>query len=139
MPLPHLVARFNKRVTNRVTGRLATRLPGFGVITHHGRKSHRAYRTPLNVFWRGGKVIVALTYGPNTDWVRNVMAEGGCLLETRGHKVRLVEPRRFHDEQRRAVPMPVRTVLGLTHVSDFLELTPEGEPHTASRVKPWAY
>src|SRR5690242_18534552 len=100
MPLPHSVARFNKKVTNRITGRLATRLPGFGVVIHTGRKSGRQYRTPINVFKRGDKYIVALTYGPNADWVRNVLASGGCTLETRGRTIRLTDPRLFHDERR---------------------------------------
>ena len=57
MPLPHSVARFNRRVTNRLTGRLATRLPGFGVVLHTGRKTHRNYRTPVKFFQRAGKYV----------------------------------------------------------------------------------
>ncbi len=68
IPLPRSVARFNRRVTNRVLGPLAPRLPGFGVVVHRGRRSGRAYRTPVNVFARPGGVVVALAYGPNSDW-----------------------------------------------------------------------
>ena len=46
MPLPRSVARFNRRVTNRLLGRLAPRLPGFGIVVHTGRKTQRRYRTP---------------------------------------------------------------------------------------------
>lgn len=127
MPLPHSVARFNKRVTNRLTGRLATHLPGFGVLVHTGRKTHRQYRTPINIFQHAGKYIIALTYGPDADWVRNVLASGDCMLETRGRTFRLSRPHLFHDEHRRSMPAHVRLVLGLTHVYDFLELTPEDE------------
>jgi len=35
------VAAFNLAVTNRITSRFADRLPGFGVLTHVGRKSGR--------------------------------------------------------------------------------------------------
>ena len=42
------VAAFNLAVTNRITSRFADRLPGFGILTHVGRKSGRAYRTPVN-------------------------------------------------------------------------------------------
>ena len=127
MPLSRSVAQFNKRVTNRISGRLATRLPGFGVIIHTGRKTQRQYRTPINVFHRGDKYIVALTYGPDADWVRNVLASGTCTLETRGRTIHLAHPRLFHDEGRRYMPPPVRLILGLTEVYDFLELTPQGE------------
>ena len=65
------------------------RLPGFGVVVHTGRRTHRQYRTPVNVFRRADRYIIALTYGPDADWVRNVRASGGCELETRGHTLRL--------------------------------------------------
>jgi deazaflavin-dependent oxidoreductase (nitroreductase family) len=122
MPLPRSVARFNQRVTNRLLGPLAPCLPGFGVVLHTGRKTHRPYRTPVNVFRRPGGYIIALTYGPDADWVRNVMASGSCTLVTRGRALRLTQPRLFHDEQRRAMPAPVRVILGLNDVSDFLDL-----------------
>jgi len=122
MPLPRPVARFNRRVTNRILGPLAPYLPGFGVVVHRGRKTGRLYRTPVNVFPKPGGWVVALTYGPDSDWVRNVLADGGCTLETRGRAVRLTGPRLVHDEQRRAVPAPLRVLGGLGDVSDFLVL-----------------
>ena len=36
MPLPKGLARFNLRVTNRVLGPVAARLPGFGIVIHVG-------------------------------------------------------------------------------------------------------
>jgi deazaflavin-dependent oxidoreductase (nitroreductase family) len=123
MPLSRSVARFNRRVTNRLLGPLAPHLPGFGVIVHTGRKTHRLYRTPVNVFRRPGGYVIALTYGPETDWVRNVLASGGCALETRGRTLQLTRPRLFRDGQRRSMPAPVRVLLGLSDVADFLDLT----------------
>jgi deazaflavin-dependent oxidoreductase (nitroreductase family) len=123
MPAPRWLARLNRRVTNRLLGRLATQLPGFGVVVHTGRKTHRRYRTPVNVFPHAGRYVIALTYGPDTDWVHNVLANGGCMLETRGRTLRLTRPRLFHDERRRSVPALVGLLLGLLRVSDFLELT----------------
>ena len=123
MPLPRSIARANRRVTNRLLGGLAGRLPWFGVVVHTGRRSRRQYRTPVNVFRRGDYSIIALTYGVNSDWVRNVLAAGGCTLETQGRTLRLSRPRLIHDESRRVVPAPVRLGLGLIDVSDFLELS----------------
>ena len=122
MPIPRAVARFNKRVSNHILAPLAARLPWFGILTHIGRKTHRPYRTPVNVFRRGDRYTFALTYGVAADWVKNVLAAGGCTLETRGQTVRLTSPRLVHDERRRAVPAPVRVVLRLIGVDDFLEL-----------------
>jgi deazaflavin-dependent oxidoreductase (nitroreductase family) len=122
MPAPRWLARANKRLTNRLLGPLARYLPGFGVVVHRGRKSQRHYRTPVNVFVRGNRYVFALTYGPQSDWVRNVLAQGGCTLETRGRTLQLTRPRLFHDAQRHSVPPFVRLILGAAGVYDFLEL-----------------
>jgi deazaflavin-dependent oxidoreductase (nitroreductase family) len=130
MPLPRFIAHANRRVTNRLLGGLATRLPGFGVVVHTGRRSRRQYRTPVNIFRRGDRYIIALTYGSRSDWVRNVLADGGCTLETRGRTLRLSRPRLLHDEGRSAVPALVRLILGIVNVCDFLELTSDDEGST---------
>lgn len=122
MPLPRWLACFNRRVTNRVLGPWARYMPAFGVVVHTGRKTRRQYRTPVNVFRRPGGYVIALTYGPDSDWVRNVLAAGGCTLETRGRAFRLTQPRLSHDERRRMVPPALRVIGRLGHVADFLEL-----------------
>ena len=122
MALGRRMATVNRYVTNRVLGGPATRLPGFGVVHHVGRRSGRPYRTPVNVFRTPGGYVFALTYGSRAEWVRNVLAAGGCDLVTRGRRVRLTNPRLLHDERRSMMPAHVRLVLGLAHVSEFLEL-----------------
>jgi deazaflavin-dependent oxidoreductase (nitroreductase family) len=92
------------------------------IVVHVGRKSHRRYRTPVVVFRRGDHFLIALTYGPDSEWVKNVLAEGGCELEMRGRTLRLHQPRVVHDPQRQRMPLVVRVALGLLNVSDFLEL-----------------
>lgn len=126
MPLPKALGRLNRVGLNRVTGRIAPRLPGLGVVIHRGRRSGRVYRTPVNVFAQPGGYVFALTYGAGTDWVRNVQAAGGCELETRGHRVRLVEPRLYRDETRAAIRVPERYMLRLMGVSEFLALKTDG-------------
>lgn len=123
MVLSRSVARFNRRATNQVIGRVAPWLPGFGVLTHVGRRSGRSYRTPLNVFRTPDGYVVALTYGPDADWVKNVLAAGECELTTRGRTIRLHQPRVVRDEERRAMPFVVRHILRLIDASDFLYLT----------------
>ena len=76
----------------------------------------------MSVFGRGDVVTVALTYGPGAEWVRNVIAAGGCVAVCGGSRLRLREPRVVHDEARRAVPAPVRLVLRVLRAADFLEL-----------------
>jgi|SRR3984893_1658545 len=114
------VAAFNLLVTNRITSRFAPRLPGFGILTHVGRKSGRVYRTPVNVFRAPGGFLIALTYGRESEWVRNVISAGGCQLETRGVQYQLSAPTIVHDPTRRRFPTPVRIVLRLIGADDFM-------------------
>ena len=122
-PLGRRVAHFNRGVTNHLTRPFASRLPGFGVVVHTGRRSKRRYRTPVNVFAARGGYVIALTYGAESDWVKNVLAAGGCELETRGQRKQLTEPELFDDEGRRQVPALVRPMLRLLGVTEFMRLT----------------
>jgi deazaflavin-dependent oxidoreductase (nitroreductase family) len=128
MPIPRTVARWNKVGLNRLTRQLAPQVPGLGVVIHRGRRSGREYRTPVNVFRDNGKVRIALTYGADSDWVKNVLAAGGCRLHTRGHYLDLTAPHLVHDPERGAIHPPQRAVLRLLGVSDFLDLSEAKEP-----------
>jgi deazaflavin-dependent oxidoreductase (nitroreductase family) len=116
------VAHFNRRVTNRLTRPLARWLPGFGVVVHTGRKSKRRYQTPVNLFRAADGYLIALTYGLESEWVRNVLAAGGCELITRRSRTRVTSPQIRHDERQRLVPPPIRPVLRLLRVTDFMHL-----------------
>jgi deazaflavin-dependent oxidoreductase (nitroreductase family) len=72
MPIPMAIARFNRTVTNRITSRFAGRIPPFVMLEHRGRKSGKRYRTPLMLFHQGPYVLIVLTYGERTDWLRNL-------------------------------------------------------------------
>jgi len=117
------VASFNLAVTNRITSRFAARLPGFGIITHAGRKTNRGYRTPVNVFQGPDGFLIALTYGRDSQWVRNVLAAGGCQLETRGARYQLCTPMIVHDPSPRQFPPFVRLVLRIIGANDFMQLS----------------
>ena len=123
MPAPRSVARFNKRYLNRLFLRVAGHLPGFGIVTHTGRKSDRAYRVPVNVFRTGDGYLIALTYGPESDWVKNVLAAGSCELQTRGRRVRLSNPRIETDENKSWAPPFVRFVLNRVDVPQYMRLS----------------
>lgn len=116
------VATFNLAVTNRITSRFAARLPGFGILTHAGRKSGKLYRTPVNVFRASDKFLIALTYGRDSEWIKNVLAAGGCQLKTRGVRYQLSTPTIVHDTTRRRFPPFVRLILGLIGANDFMQM-----------------
>jgi len=122
MPIPRVVARWNKAGLNRITRHVAPWAPGMGLIVHRGRRTGRLYQTPVSVFPTGDGYVIALTYGPGTDWAKNVLAAGGCELRTRGRSVQLTEPRLYQDEDRTRIRPAERQVLRLLRVSDFLAL-----------------
>src|ERR1700758_1516076 len=116
------LAKINIAFTNRITSLFAGWLPGFGILTHLGRKSGRVYRTPINVFRGSNGFIIALTYSSQSEWVKNVLAAGGCGLKTRGEKYRLSAPTVVRDPTRQRFPIPVRLVLRLVGADEYMEL-----------------
>jgi deazaflavin-dependent oxidoreductase (nitroreductase family) len=122
VPLPRALARFNLKVTNPILGHVAGRLPGFAIVTHVGRKSGTRRTTPVNLFHDGDRYVIALMYGRDSQWVKNVIAAGGCDVLTRGRTLHLVEPRMLHDPARKLVPAPVRAILRAARVEHFLVL-----------------
>lgn len=126
MALPPWLARFNRHATNRLTLTFAGRAPWFAIVIHTGRRSGRTYRTPVNAFRDGGDYLIALTYGASTDWVRNVLAAGGCEMVTYGRQVRLTHPRIVTETSRRWAPPPVRVILTLIGAPQYLRLTRAG-------------
>jgi len=52
-------------------------------LTYVGRKSGKLHRTPVNVF-RAAGFLIAITYGRDSEWVRNVMALADASLRLAG-------------------------------------------------------
>ena len=120
MPLPLALGRFNTRVTNRIIGPILVWLPWFGWLFHVGRATGRPYRTPLMLYRRGDRGVIALTYGERTEWLKNVLAAGTCTFQSpRREPVHLASPEFVHDPSRRLVPWIMRLPLWVIRVSDF--------------------
>jgi deazaflavin-dependent oxidoreductase (nitroreductase family) len=117
------LAKINIAFTNRITSIFAGWLPAFGILTHVGRKSGKVYRTPINVFRASNGFIIALTYSSQSEWVKNVLAAGGCDLKTRRKKYRLSAPHVVRDPKCRRFPIPVRLVLRTVGADEYMELT----------------
>jgi deazaflavin-dependent oxidoreductase (nitroreductase family) len=122
MPIPKTVARLNRVGLNRLTRHIAPWAPGFGLVVHRGRRSGRTYETPVNVFPTATGVRIALTYGKDSEWVKNVLAAGGCTVRTRRRELALTRPRVVHDPERNGIRAVERRILGTLKVADFLDL-----------------
>jgi deazaflavin-dependent oxidoreductase (nitroreductase family) len=124
MPMPRWVARNNKRFLNPVMLRVATGVGPMAVVRHVGRRSGREYRTPVFAFaYRDGsdvRVVLALTYGPDVDWLHNVEAAGWFVLERRGEEYHVDDLRRVTGEDGlRLLPGWTSAVLRRTGVDEF--------------------
>ena len=119
MPIPRPVAYFNKVVTNRLIGPVAPVLPGFATLIHQGRVSGKEYRIPVNCWLDSESAIVALTYGPDTDWLRNLAAAGGGNIIARGQSYQVGPPELIGYEGMKRVPLFVRALLTILGVGEF--------------------
>lgn len=87
------VRRFNRAFTNRLQRRSAGRPGAYAsLIRHRGRASGRSYETPVVPFATEDGFLVALPYGPDTDWVKNVLASGSAVLVIDGHTYTVDRP-----------------------------------------------
>ena len=117
MPMPLWVGRVNKRVFNPRELRKGKR----PVISHVGRSSGKAYRTPLDAHPVDGGYIFVLMYGSRSDWVRNVLASGTAQLRVDGEDHDLVEPRVVtKDEAFQALPSTVKPPPDRLNVNEYL-------------------
>jgi deazaflavin-dependent oxidoreductase (nitroreductase family) len=117
------MAQVNKTGLNRLTSFIAPWAPGWAVVIHRGRTSGRTFRTPLWAFRRPGGYVVALTFGSGADWVRNVVAAGGCELESRRRHYQMGAPRLYRDENASDMPAVIGFVLRrVIKAPEFLSL-----------------
>jgi deazaflavin-dependent oxidoreductase (nitroreductase family) len=85
-----VVRRFNQRFNNprmlRTAGRPGSALT---VIRHVGRRSGTSYETPIGVFPMEDDFLAILSYGSDTDWLRNARAAGSAELALDGQTYRV--------------------------------------------------
>jgi deazaflavin-dependent oxidoreductase (nitroreductase family) len=79
--LPDRMRIFNKYVTNRILRRFTDLSHGpFAIVRHVGRRSGKSYETVIWVWQMREGFVIALTYGPEVDWYRNMQAAGGTVF-----------------------------------------------------------
>lgn len=119
MPMPRWWGHVNKRLFNP----RAIASGKWPVLTHVGRTSGAAFRTPLDAHPVDGGYLFVLVYGSGSDWVRNVLAAGGARLRVDGTEVVLTRPRLVGEEEAfRALPAEVPRPPKLLRVTEFLRM-----------------
>jgi deazaflavin-dependent oxidoreductase (nitroreductase family) len=101
-----------KYIVNPLTRRLARSSFGpFSIVRHIGRRSGKLYETPIVVGRLKDGFVIELTYGPDVDWHKNVVAAGGCMVVWHGQEyvIDTIEP--VDTETGRAAFSPSRQLL----------------------------
>jgi deazaflavin-dependent oxidoreductase (nitroreductase family) len=95
---PSPVVKFVMGPMTRVLNPMIVKLAGrrrfhmAAQIRHVGRRSGREYVTPVSARRSGDEVLIALTFGNQSDWSKNVRAAGGCSLRLEGSDYRATNP-----------------------------------------------
>jgi hypothetical protein len=111
-----------QRLANRFFLRIAgKRFRAYSIVKHTGRSSGREYQNPVSAYPLGDGFVVPVLYGMRSQWVRNVMANDGFILRTKGQDVRLERPEIIPSSQALAVYPPLlRWTMRSRKIENFL-------------------
>ncbi len=124
MPYPRWLARINKRVFNPREVRRGV----YPVVKHVGRTSGKSYETPLDAYpTKTGYVLVA-RYGPESDWVRNILAAGSATLRIGDEVHALVSPQLVSQTEALNVLVSAEPPADFTKAEDFLLMDYQSQP-----------
>ena len=122
------------RVLNPLIRRIAgqARVPLIGLVRHRGRRSGTPYLAPVAIGATETVFLIPLTFGPRSDWCRNVLASGACEVRLRGveylgQDAEIVDDLIVRDEIDAAFNPVLRFFLAAQDIHQFLRLHTRGE------------
>jgi deazaflavin-dependent oxidoreductase (nitroreductase family) len=131
-PRTRRLIRALARVVNPLVLRIAGRrhMPILGIVHHLGRKTGRAYATPLGVRPAvGGGFVIPLTFSDASHWYQNIQAAGWCVITYQGTDHTVARPTVIDRATAGpAYPQYERLALRLIGINEFVSLT--GTPQT---------
>src|SRR6266852_8043988 len=137
-PRTRRVVRFAARLINPTVLLIAGRRWNsiVGILHHRGRRSGRAYATPLGMRPLGDTFVMPRTFGADAAWYRNVLAAGGCIVTYRGRDYTLVDPEVIdYETAAPAFPRYERLQFRLVGINQYLRLRLAHPTPTASGGK----
>lgn len=119
MPVPKWVAGINKRFFNKLELKRGIR----PVLTHVGRTSGKTFHTPLDAHRVDGGFIFICMYGPDSDWVKNILASGTAHLTVEDREFDLDSPHLMtQNEALELLPDTVKAPPAWLNVSDYFRM-----------------
>src|SRR5216683_2265283 len=95
---PSLIVKIVMRPMTKMLNPLIVKLAGrrhfhmAAQIRHAGRRSGRTYTTPVSARRSGDMIVIALTFGNQSDWSRNVRSAGGGTIRIEGEDYDVTQP-----------------------------------------------
>lgn len=103
------IARFTSPATLPLAGKRWN--PIFATIEHRGRKTGRRYVAPVAARRLEGGFVIALAFGAQVDWYRNLIAAGGGTIRWRGDEYRVTAPQKIDAPTALVAFNPVQGIL----------------------------
>src|SRR6266852_572849 len=104
---PSLIVKIVMRPMTKMLNPLIVKLAGrrhfrmAAQIRHVGRRSGRTYTTPVTARRSGDMVVIALTFGNQSDWSRNVRSAGRGSIRIEGEDYDVTQPQIMSREEAR--------------------------------------
>ncbi len=115
---------FVKRFVNPILRNAARSSHGpFALLRHVGRRSGKRYEIPIMVWRMKDGFMIVLTYGRNTDWLRNLQAAERGSLRWHKREYEFTRPE-FIDARTasQALPPFIKSVLRLRGAHEYVKL-----------------
>jgi deazaflavin-dependent oxidoreductase (nitroreductase family) len=97
--------------------------PIFSVVEHTGRRTGRGYAAPVAARRVNGGFVIALAFGAQVDWHRNLIAAGAGMLRSGGRTYRIGSPVRIEREAALPAFLPVQRLgLRLAGIDGFVRV-----------------
>ena len=91
-PVLNTVRKMGRATKPLVLGSAGTPGAYASVVRHTGRTSGRTYETPVVAQATDDGFVIALPYGANTDWLKNVLASGSATIVDEGDAHEVDQP-----------------------------------------------
>lgn len=119
MPLPQPLSVL-PRYLNPVLRPVAGYLPPLALLHHSGRRSRRAYVTPVQAYRTPQGYIAAFAYSDNPQWAQNLLATGHGQMMRAGKHYTITNPQEVGQDGLDVLPSPVAAIMRRIGVRDFL-------------------